>query len=143
MASGCKKNETRSWPIRLGDLLICSAKKKPTRAEIPEAALYEAAMKVPFGMALCIVEVYDCQKTEKFYVTAPSVCEIQISAQEWELGNYVGGRYAWMTRNLRAFKRPFPVRGFQGLFNVPDDVIERETLLPVKSMTLSEILLEL
>ena len=42
------------------------------------------------------------------------------------------GRYAWLTRNLRTFTRPFPVRGAQGLFGVPDDVIERETLMPLK-----------
>jgi activating signal cointegrator 1 len=129
MARGDKHNETRSWPIsHRGDLLICSAKRKPTPEETgPEN--YDAAMKLPYGFALCIVEVFDCRGVEWI------ASQAAFSEREREWGDYTAGigRYAWMTRNLRTFTRPFPIRGSQGLFTVPDEVIERETLMPVKT----------
>ena len=146
MASGAKKNETRSWPIsHRGDLLICSAKRKPTREEMADDALFAQAMTFPFGMALCVVEVFDCQSSGMFYVSSktPRLHQYRITQEEWDLGDYSHGRYIWMTRGLRTFTRPFAVTGRQGLFEVLDEVIERETLMPVKHMTLSNLLLGL
>jgi hypothetical protein len=116
-------------------MLICAAKHKPSRAEIGDDALYAQAMKVPYGMALCIVEVFDCVPTESI--------SLSLTPQERELGDYTPGRFAWLTRGLRSFTRPFPVTGHQGLFKVPDAEIERNTLLPVKKMTLRDLLLGL
>lgn len=136
MAAGAKRNETRSWPTNYrGDLLICSAKRQPTRKELPDKELYFQAMQVPYGMALCVVQLYDCVPTSIFH--APT--NRDITAEEMEAGDYTAGRYAWLTRNLRTFTRPFPVTGMQGLFDVSDAVIEAATLLPVKSMTLEEL----
>ena len=128
MARGDKRNETRSWAIsHRGDLLICSAKRRPTRDETGSEN-FDAAMALPYGFALCVVEVFDCRGVE-WVAGRPEFTQL-----ERELGDYTPGigRYAWLTRNLRTFTRPFPVRGAQGLFGVPDDVIERETLMPLK-----------
>lgn len=61
MASGVKQNETRSWPTSYrGNLVICASKRKPSLEECGDVATYAAAMAMPYGAALCVVELYDC-----------------------------------------------------------------------------------
>lgn len=125
MAYGTKRNETRSWPTEYrGDLVICSAKRKPTLQECGDAETFKFALTAPFGFALCIVELFECVPTDYFMLKADraKLPLRTISIQEWELGNYAQGRFAWLTRNLRKFKEPVPVTGQQGFFNLPPDV---------------------
>ena len=99
MAIGAKVNETRSWPTSYrGDLLICSAKRKPSPEEVGDGDLYRQAMAMPYGYALCVVELYECRPTEA------------------SLGDYTPGRFTWCTRNLRRLRQPLPMRGRQGLW---------------------------
>jgi activating signal cointegrator 1 len=130
-----KKNETRSFPISYrGDLLICASKVK----HLPPPELCEWLWDnshlfgvfrefdelwngLPFGKAVCIVEVYDCQPTSFFHGAVP----LKLSQQEAMMGDYTPGRFAWLTRNCRRFKQPFPVTGRQGFFNVPDELVNK------------------
>lgn len=43
---------------------------------------------------------------------------------EWELGNYVPGRFGWLLEDVRPLRKPFPVRGMQRLFDVDDELIQ-------------------
>lgn len=120
MAMGWKKNETRSRPIHYrGPLLICAAKRKmdDPDEELVEWAMAETGTRLPlrilYGLALCVVDVSGCVPTEE---AAPT-------RLEHALGNYEPGRFAWVTKNCRPVK-PFAVRGYQGLFDVPDERIE-------------------
>lgn len=128
MARGVKRNETRSWPTsHRGDLLICSAKRKPRPHELSGIAdiCYEDALAMPYGCALCVVELFDCVPTSRvlYFGTLPEA--------EAELGDYSAGRFAWLTRNLRQLKRPVPMRGHQGFWELAasDDSLIR-SLLP-------------
>jgi len=42
-----------------------------------------------------------------------------LSAQEEAFGDYTQGRYAWVLTDARLIE-PVPLRGRQGLFNIPD-----------------------
>lgn len=93
IAEGRKTIETRFRRTKhRGDLVICSTK-------IPEAG------EGPFGYALCVVELYDCRP-------------MRYADQEGACIEYNKGRWAWMLRNLRRIKTPFPVNGHQGFFNL-------------------------
>lgn len=113
MAMGLKKNETRSWPTKhRGDLVICSAKKILTEAEIKATnkTVFDIWKEnLPYGFALCVVEVYDCIPTE---------FALGLSAIELNLGDYTPSRFVWITRNCRVLKEPIPIVGRQGIWNL-------------------------
>lgn len=116
MQRGQKHNETRSWPTSYrGDLLICSAKRMPTRNECGDEWTWAEAMSLPYGFALCIVELVACVRTE--------TCN-GISQMERDLGDYTPGRWAWLTNNLRVFTEPIPMKGSQGLWNITQEQAE-------------------
>lgn len=109
---GIKQNETRSWPIAYrGDLVICAA-KRPMDVVAREMAEYIRQVAGPqvfqLGVALCVVEV----------VAVHHITETPRDNVEAALGDYSPGRFAWVTRNLRRLKKPIPVIGRQGLFDV-------------------------
>lgn len=136
MAIGIKQNETRGRLTHYrGDLVICSALRKADiystdamlevwkcRDKVPgyHSNLGDLVINLPYGKALCMVEVYDCVPTERFQTTPD---RIEITRPEFLLGNYDFGRFAWRTRNLRALKDPVPVKGRQGFWNLPEDVV--------------------
>jgi hypothetical protein len=136
MASGIKQNETRSWPTSYrGDLVICSAKRKPTPEEVGERETYETALALPYGCALCVVELFDCLPTERFTTqTSGADSFIMLSETEADLGNYMPGRFAWRTRNCRELKRPVPLRGYQGIWNL-DESAEAAVLAMLNTAT--------
>lgn len=92
IAQGKKTIETRRWPTSFrGDLLICSTRKPPRIA-------------LPCGMALCIVEVFDCVPMQRSH-ESQACCE------------WYAGAWAWLLRNIRPIQ-PFAVRGSQGFYEV-------------------------
>ncbi len=113
MARRLKSVETRSWHTKYrGDLLICSAKVKPKPGDFQSVDEFFKALTLPFGCALCIVEVYDCIPTEH---VVHSLGNLQFDREKpW--GDYTPGRFGWMTRHLRPLKKPVPVKGKQGLW---------------------------
>lgn len=120
MASGLKRNETRIWPTAYrGDLVICSAKRKPTIVDCGDQAALYHALSLPYGYALCVVDLYDVVPTSSFHGPTP----MKISRVEADLGNYELGRFAWLTRNCRKLA-PVPVIGRQGFWNLPIETVE-------------------
>lgn len=120
MMRGAKRYETRSWSTEYrGDLVICSAKRKPSLEECGDKETYDVAMREPYGCALCVVNLFDCRGVEWV------VSNIGLSHAERELGDYTPGvgRYAWLTRNLRPLKKPVPVFGRQQLWNLPPEIV--------------------
>ncbi len=112
MALGRKRNETRSWPTQhRGDLVICAAKR---RMDIPQVHLMMNVVQpppgyeVPYGHAVCVVRLYACQTTRS----------VAANALEVMLGDYSEGRWAWLTCDLRPLRRPVPVKGMQGIFEL-------------------------
>jgi hypothetical protein len=133
MAIGAKKNETRGRRTHVrGDIVICSAKRVELPSLVILQQLYELAStdpalrrstawavfnSLPFGYALCVVTLHGCVPTE--------VERHVISAIEERCGNYEDGRFAWQTGNLRPFNQPFPIKGSQGWFDIPDEMVRR------------------
>lgn len=137
MAFGYKTFETRHWKTNYrGPLAIHAAKTKKhvwdTKLMLSSAGVIPSMFsegpkgfpledhEYPFGKIVAVVDLVDCITTHSMLMPA-------LSAQELALGNYNNGRYAWITENLRKLETPIPCRGFQGLWNVPDEVVARIT----------------
>lgn len=134
IALGMKRYETR--PRRFyhhGPLLICSAKHRTRVIEVrdiyriiePKLTWTEVGMDLDameYGKALCIVDLIAC--------VPAGVCEFDADFREAEraIGDYRDGRFALALKNVRRFKEPWPIRGRQGLFNIPDEEIAKHEL---------------
>lgn len=120
MALGLKRNETRSWQIFYkGDLAICAAKRRMTAEDEETADIYLPSQTAFYpGHVLCVVELFDCVPSELFRNGS-----LPISSTEAGLGNYESGRLIWRTRHVRRLQNPVPVRGQQGLFELPLQVL--------------------
>lgn len=130
IAIGAKKYETRSFvPHYRGPLLICAAKgglpkrelfdilaQRPFQGALNPKSLSLSVLysRLPFGAALCVVDLVDCIRTENL---------IEDYRADLPFGDFSYGRFAWKLENVRAFKEPFPVKGKQGLFEVDDSLI--------------------
>ena len=131
MLLGLKRIETRSWPTsHKGDLLIC-ASKRPLDATAREVLL-NIHLHSGFdiqpnpGMALCVVRLIRCDRITEERRGFKALDGREPALLEEQLGDYTPGRFAWATNAayLRPLARPFPVRGQQGLFDVPDGLIK-------------------
>lgn len=91
IATGKKTIETRKWSAKYrGDILICASL---------------SGKEDPRGVALCIVELYDIRPMAKSD-------EIVACIELYPNAN------AWLIRNVRVLKNPFPVKGKLGLYKV-------------------------
>ena len=121
MRDGLKTIETRSWPTNYrGDLVICAAKKPldPFRLRLAREHRINITGE-EFGCALCVVSLYDCVPTHD----SGWQSDMFPSKQDRMLGDYSERRFAWLTHNLRLID-PVPVKGQQGLFNLPETQAE-------------------
>lgn len=48
----------------------------------------------------------------------------RVSDMERDFGDYAPDRYGWLLEDVVAFRNPVPYRGMQGIFSVPDDVLD-------------------
>ena len=128
MAAGLKTIETRSWPANYaGPLAIHAAKRQLTGEEKDllddwiEKGLLNSGdwtfLRLPFGEIIAVVDLVRCERT-----TAMSIAP---DSQNAAFGNFAPGRWAWFTRNARRLPQPIPYRGMQGLFWIPDSVMDR------------------
>lgn len=51
---------------------------------------------------------------------------VRMRPEQAEYGNFTPGRWAWFLAGTEALNKPLPWRGGQGLFDIPDEVLERE-----------------
>lgn len=123
MALGLKNIETRSWPTKYQGALLIHASLKMNRSLLAISGPIKEALSqrgftsiadLPRGGIIGKVELIGCLKiTEHNTPTEP----------ELSFGDYTPGRYAWICANAKPFKKIIPYRGYQGLFNVPDEVL--------------------
>jgi hypothetical protein len=141
VAIGAKRIETRHWATSYrGPLAIHAAKKWDrelaalSREPEFEAALREASCwppeSLPFGAIVCTAELYHCGEIVGFGELGRRrpvrglLDPAALSKREAVFGNYEPGRFAWGLQNVRRLVTPIPFRGAQGLFEVPDALIE-------------------
>ncbi len=135
MAHKYKRIETRGWSTdHRGDVVIHAAKTRDVEAAIlweREQACgaiprhYGSYPMLPFGRALCIVELFQVVPTDwllhSHEDTASYLRTEYLSghSQEERYGNYEKGRFAWLTRRVRAMNH-VAIVGRQKLFNVDE-----------------------
>lgn len=145
VALGAKRIETRSWaaPSNLwGEHIAIHACKgglgthdllEQCRADEFEKALRAGGYLVggnesdhraevdalPRGAIVCTVRLVRCTE-----ITQASARELfRTNYAECCFGDYRAGRYAWVLDQPAGFPRPIPCQGHQGIFAVPESVI--------------------
>jgi len=123
MAIGAKRNETRGCRTALrGDIAIHAAKKDygtpPALVPLIIKAYRDRGLEPSpdtMGCIVAVVNLYDVQPAERVYPTS--------SAEELAFGNYLCGRWIYLTHTVRRLAKPVPCRGYQSIgWTVPPDV---------------------
>jgi hypothetical protein len=122
IALGEKRFETRSWRTNYrGPLLICASKMSPIVPPQLIPILNRIGLTVNQwnpGRAVALVDLVDVIQMKEGQILMTE------TKDELRLGDFSVGRFAWKLEKVRRFKNPFPIRGRQGLFEIPDSVIE-------------------
>ena len=120
IALGKKRYETRSWSTTYrGPLLICASIKRPPLHETI-GVLYRAGInsdELKPGRAVAIVELIGVHPTK-------ALVYAELGEDEQYFGDFSSGRFAWQLKNIRRILKPPPIKGRQGLFDIPDDLIK-------------------
>lgn len=131
ISCGKKKIETRAWNTNYrGKLAIHAGKtcnKEACRAlrEYGLAHGLDLTKPLPSGCVIAIAQLVDCQKvvgrsslkiddheSEKAILENGNI----VSGDEYVLGDYTPGRYAWILHDVQLVN-PIPARGRQRLWN--------------------------
>ena len=107
IADGEKRYETRSWRTSYTGPIAIHASKNREETEYSGIAL-----DGPFGAIVAVGRLVACHRTE----------DIRVPETEWELGDFTPGRYAWEIIGVEKLPQPVPLRGYQGLWNVPPEM---------------------
>jgi hypothetical protein len=125
---GYKKIETRSWKTNYrGMLAIHAAKGFPkyarifTKREQKNDRLPQSIEKLSFGAIIGFVSIFDMQRVEDV--------RFNISKIERTYGDYSNGRWAWILRTIIPIE-PISCRGYQRLWTIPDDILDRIATVP-------------
>jgi activating signal cointegrator 1 len=121
-----KKNETRHWATKYrGPLAIHAALNIRGGRMFFQALKYRGFLKefdkitdMPRGGLIGTVNLKDCIE-----MTSGNMPQFPRDETELLLGNYEPGRFMWLKEDPKPFKKIIPLRGRQGLFNVPDELL--------------------
>ena len=109
IADGKKQYETRSWrPSYIGQVAIHAGKYQEP------AGYYGWEIEGPFGAIIAVGWLIFCHRAEDIRDSLPQ--------NELAVGDYRDGRYALELVEVVKLAQPVPLRGYQGLWNVPPDV---------------------
>lgn len=122
IAIEAKRYETRSWAtVYRGPLVIHAAKRwtaeEKALCEQPSFCDRLQGVELPLGAALCVVDLVDVVPIE-------SISRTMLSVDELAFGDYTDGRFAWRLDNVRVFDEPVKCKGFQGLWNFDNSLLE-------------------
>ena len=104
-----------------------SVPRNPETHEIGENAIVIAGLELdyskqrdreqpfglPVGAIIAIADVTECHRAD----------DLALTNQEWGLGDFSSGRYAWEISNVTKLPKPIPYRGAQGLRDLPTTVL--------------------
>lgn len=138
-----KKIETRGWytPYR-GPLAIHAAASVPAYARedfmcnLTARAVFhshgifissgEDLKTLPLGAIVGVCDLVACITTNVCHPTDAITRKVYERPQRGDVerafGNYEPNRFMWITENMRPLKEPIPCRGYQQLWNVPQEV---------------------
>lgn len=121
---GKKKFETRSWKTHHTGLLLIHAglntsfvndllNNEQFKKHIPSANLLST------GRIIGAVDMHGCFPAHDIL----KILGEQNEREEIAFGNYERGRFAWKLKYALMFDKPIPFRGFQRLFDVPEELV--------------------
>ena len=131
IATGIKQYETRSWSTNYrGKILIHSAKRPVSlwlsilwkNAHLLDGRMIACnASALPLGAIVAIADLVDCleiSETESLgKINKFSQTEAEIYCGKWEAKTF-----AWKLENIQPITIPVSAKGYQGLWNPPDEI---------------------
>ena len=122
--NGYKSIETRSWKTNYrGELYIHASGKALAKEYLTNPYVLELIkdMNMNYGNIICKVNLVDC-----IYMDEEFLKKIKENEQEYNLGLYELGRYAWIFEDVFPIY-PIEVRGKLNIWNYDDQTaIEKE-----------------
>lgn len=109
IAKGFKHIETRSWRTHYrGDILIHCGKKKINYKDFPELERIVQTKKLDlrYGEIICKAQLVDCIEMDEDFIK-----EVHLNTEEFVLGFYEVGRFAWILEEIEELRNPIPVSG--------------------------------
>jgi hypothetical protein len=143
--SSLKQYETRGWVTPYHGVLTNHANKlikpeyqlaamsEPTKSLLQKEG-YESWKDLPTGALLGTVELEDVFTTNFGVVKLVAIPEWKqpekpcpdlriITEQEFSLGDYRPGRFAWKLTNAKEISPPISISGHSHLYNIPDELL--------------------
>ena len=111
---GKKQIETRSWNTNYrGEIYIHASLSKNFLKEVTdeEVLMLIDNLKLNYGKIICKAKLKDCVKMTKDYIK-----EIKKNKQEYILGIYEEGRYAWILEEIECLNDPIETKGKLGIW---------------------------
>lgn len=137
IAIGAKRVETRSWATSYrGPLAIHAAKRWDEAVRAAAIANHHIAVAMsavgltawdvlPRGAVVATCELVDCQPTASGVTLDGWIAGgvlWELTPYERAFGDYTPGRYAWLLADVKPLPTPIPMRGAQGLFDLPGEL---------------------
>lgn len=115
---GIKKIETRSWKTNYrGKILIHAGLNKNFKIESKEISCLIKNMEFNYGNIICEAELIDCIPMTEEYINELK----NNNYQEYLVGHYEVGRYAWVLDNIKLIDKKISVKGKLGIWNLEGD----------------------
>lgn len=136
VAVGAKRVETRHWPAPwslVGQRIAIHATKtrdhlgwvevepftRRLRGALDAGTLVFIDGELPLGHVIATAVLDRCTE-----MTEESIAQLEREQpDEHAFGLYEVGRFAWVLRDVEHLAAPFPFRGSQGIFDVPDEML--------------------
>lgn len=115
IATNNKKIETRSWKTNYrGKLYIHAGLSKVTKEYDTSSINYLIQdLNYSYGQIICEAELVDC-----IYMTKEYIENLKNTIyQEYLVGKYEEGRYAWVLDNIKPLDKKISVKGKLGIWN--------------------------
>ncbi|MBQ8901455.1 MAG: ASCH domain-containing protein [Bacilli bacterium] len=115
IATSKKKIETRSWKTNYrGKIYIHAGLSKVTKEyDISNISYLLQDLKYSYGYIICEAELIDC-----IYMTKEYIEDLKSNNyQEYLVGKYEEGRYAWILDNIKPLENKIEVKGKLGIWN--------------------------
>lgn len=115
IATSKKKIETRSWKTNYrGRIYIHAGLSKVTKEyDISNISYLLQDLKYSYGYIICEAELIDCIYMTKEYIEYLK----SNNYQEYLVGKYEEGRYAWILNNVKLLENKIEVKGKLGIWN--------------------------
>lgn len=122
IACGHKVHETRGWKTKHRGQIAIHAAQRWTNDERDHALLFALRLNdqrlanPPLGKIIAVANLVSITETEILINTVGNADRM--------LGNYGPSRYGWRLEDVVALSHPVPYSGKQGMFEIPDDIIQ-------------------